>query len=110
MTHQQHVDLMKQAVPEDAGIWADLGSGEGAFTLALADLLPSGSKIYSIDKDRASLEVQASLFNHKFPNFEIEFISTNFTSPLPLSPSRFSVTEWGGMVKNDPNHPFTCSQ
>ncbi len=27
-----------------------------------------------------------------------------------LSASSFSVVEWGGMVKNDPNHPFTCSQ
>lgn len=24
--------------------------------------------------------------------------------------SHFNVVEWGGMVKNDPNHPFTCSQ
>ncbi len=22
----------------------------------------------------------------------------------------FTVVEWGGLVKNDPNHPFTCSQ
>lgn len=27
-----------------------------------------------------------------------------------LEPNTFSVTEWGGMVKNDPDHPFTCSQ
>lgn len=24
--------------------------------------------------------------------------------------NEFRVVEWGGMVKNDPNHPFTCSQ
>ena len=24
--------------------------------------------------------------------------------------SPFRVVEWGGMVKNDKNHPFTCSQ
>ena len=24
--------------------------------------------------------------------------------------SLFRVVEWGGMIKNDPNHPFTCSQ
>lgn len=24
--------------------------------------------------------------------------------------SEFKVVEWGGMVKNDPDHPFTCSQ
>jgi hypothetical protein len=29
---------------------------------------------------------------------------------LTLATSHFSVVEWGGMVKNDPNHPFTCSQ
>lgn len=27
-----------------------------------------------------------------------------------LTINEFRVTEWGGMVKNDPNHPFTCSQ
>lgn len=35
------------------------------------------------------------------------------TAPvLPrLSPrSGFTVVEWGGMVKRDPNHPFTCSE
>lgn len=31
---------------------------------------------------------------------------------LELPPTRqgFSLVEWGGLVKNDPNHPFTCSQ
>lgn len=32
------------------------------------------------------------------------------TSSQTLNNSRFNVVEWGGMVKNDPNHPFTCSQ
>lgn len=27
-----------------------------------------------------------------------------------LTADSFRVVEWGGMVKNDPNHPFTCSQ
>lgn len=27
-----------------------------------------------------------------------------------LTINDFRVVEWGGMVKNDPNHPFTCSQ
>ncbi len=31
------------------------------------------------------------------------------TSKLSADNS-FNVVEWGGMVKNDPNHPFTCSQ
>jgi SAM-dependent methyltransferase len=38
------------------GVWADLGAGEGAFTLALADLLPAGSTIHAIDRDAGALE------------------------------------------------------
>lgn len=33
-----------------------------------------------------------------------------YAKPYTLNPDSFAVTEWGGMVKNDPNHPFTCSQ
>ncbi len=33
-------------------VWADLGSGSGLFTYALAALLPAGSVIYAIDKNK----------------------------------------------------------
>jgi hypothetical protein len=36
---------LRDGVPEPGGVWADLGSGEGAFTLALADLLGPGGRI-----------------------------------------------------------------
>lgn len=35
--------------------WADLGCGRGLFTTALAELLPEGSTVYAVDKDRAAL-------------------------------------------------------
>ena len=35
--------------------WADLGSGTGTFTLALADLLSAGSTVHAIDQDGAAL-------------------------------------------------------
>ena len=35
--------------------WADLGSGTGTFTLALADLLAAGSTIHAMDQDGAAL-------------------------------------------------------
>ena len=55
MDHADHVRLLRDGVPRTAGTWADLGAGAGAFTLALADLLPPGSLIYAIDKDTAAL-------------------------------------------------------
>ena len=36
-------------------VWADLGSGDGTFTLALAALLPAGSTIHAIDLDATAL-------------------------------------------------------
>jgi trans-aconitate methyltransferase len=36
--------------------WADLGCGEGVFTLALADQLAPGSVIHAIDRNRAALK------------------------------------------------------
>ena len=36
--------------------WADLGCGDGTFTVALADVLAPGSAIHAIDLDRAALK------------------------------------------------------
>ena len=36
-------------------IWADLGCGDGTFTLALADQLASGSVIHAMDRDASAL-------------------------------------------------------
>jgi SAM-dependent methyltransferase len=36
--------------------WADLGCGDGTFTLALADRLAAGSTIHAVDRDARALE------------------------------------------------------
>jgi ubiquinone/menaquinone biosynthesis C-methylase UbiE len=41
-------------------IWADLGCGDGTFTLALADLLASGSIIHAVDLDGSALRRTSS--------------------------------------------------
>jgi SAM-dependent methyltransferase len=56
--HADHVDLIREAV-EPGGTWADLGSGRGAFTLALADLLGPTGTIWSVDRDAHLLDEQA---------------------------------------------------
>src|SRR4051812_18975191 len=83
MNDQDHINLIKNALPRENGTWADLGSGDGAFTLALADLLPA-SEIYSIDKNSLRLENQKLEFVHRFPNANIHFISADFNKPLKL--------------------------
>jgi ubiquinone/menaquinone biosynthesis C-methylase UbiE len=61
--------------------WADLGSGTGLFTLALAELLASGSKIYAVDKSATELGQL-----HSTPGVTIEKIIADFaTDKLPLN-------------------------
>jgi ubiquinone/menaquinone biosynthesis C-methylase UbiE len=56
MEHEEHVELIKDGI---AGrVWAELGSGRGAFTLALIELLGSACRIISIDRDPSALRKQ----------------------------------------------------
>jgi SAM-dependent methyltransferase len=57
MRHRDAVQLLSPA-PVDvskATTWLDLGSGDGTFTLALADLLAPRSVIHALDVDRSAL-------------------------------------------------------
>jgi SAM-dependent methyltransferase len=70
MDHADHVRLLARGVAAAnersaarvIGVWADLGAGEGAFTLALAELLDPGSTIHAIDRDAAALEMLTSRY------------------------------------------------
>lgn len=39
MNHADHVSLLRPGIPRSAGVWANVGSGTGASTLALADII-----------------------------------------------------------------------
>ena len=76
---------MPQAGPGNA-IWADLGSGSGAFTLALAELLGPGGRIVSVDRDAAALRQQAMAMAAGFPDVALEQRVADFTTDLGLPP------------------------
>ena len=88
MQHDDHVALLRPGVPQPGGVWADFGSGWGAFTLALADLLGPGAAIYSIDRDGGALRQQAQALAARFPTVSLHSIKADFTQPLdpPLPP------------------------
>lgn len=73
-------------MPSRGGVWADFGSGAGAFTLALADLLGPESAIYSLDKDGGALQAQARLMHERFPGVVTQYIRQDFTRPVDLPP------------------------
>lgn len=75
MTNAELVSLIEGGVGERGGRWADLGAGEGAFTLALADLLGPSAHIVAVDKDARALRA----IGHG-----IETRTADFTKPLDL--------------------------
>ena len=63
------VALIEDGIAERGGRWADLGAGEGAFTLALADLLGPDAHITAIDKDARALESLKGRFEGRVADF-----------------------------------------
>jgi ubiquinone/menaquinone biosynthesis C-methylase UbiE len=86
MNHKDHVNLLQKGIPGQGGIWADLGSGAGAFTLALADLIGPTGHIYSIDKDQRALKEQEKAMRANFPAATVRYLAADFTRQLDLPP------------------------
>jgi SAM-dependent methyltransferase len=86
MDHADHVTLLREGVPRSGGAWADFGSGTGAFSLALADLLGPEAEIYAVDRDAGALRRQESRLRARFPERTVHFIAADFTHPLDLPP------------------------
>ena len=104
MDHADHVRLLRQGVldarqaignPDESGtagvigVWADLGAGAGAFTLALADLLPGGSTMHAVDKDRSALAENERAYARFARGRQLPALRTHvgdFTADLELPP------------------------
>ena len=86
MDHRDHVRLLRDGVLDGGTTWADLGSGEGAFTLALADLLGSAGLIYSVDRDARALQAQARALREAFSQVQVTPLVADFAMPLELPP------------------------
>ncbi|MFN8418471.1 MAG: class I SAM-dependent methyltransferase [Anaerolineae bacterium] len=82
MDHSDHVRLLRGGIDKDGGTWADLGSGTGAFTLALADLLVTGT-IYSVDRDSGARREQARSMQ-RFTEVHVHYLTADFTDELGL--------------------------
>lgn len=89
MNHQDHVNLLRGGIPsgKDApsnAVWADFGSGHGAFTLALAELLGPGGQIHSVDKDPWALNKQKEALQVRYPGVRVYYHEADFTCALDL--------------------------
>ena len=90
MEHRDHVMLLREGIdgpgPHSGKVWADLGSGKGAFTLALADLLGPGAVIHSVDRDERALNAQREAVGSRFPKVSVEYRQADFAGAVDLPP------------------------
>lgn len=86
MDHSDHVNLLRPANLL-SGIYADLGAGSGAFTLALRELVGLNSTIHAVDKDKSSLDELEKAHRARFHSTEhLTLLPNDFSRPLNLPP------------------------
>ena len=85
MNHGDHVDLIAPGVGH-GGVWADLGAGTGAFTLALRDLAGPEVALIAVDRDREALRALGAAMQRRFPGTRLRLLAADFREPLALPP------------------------
>lgn len=86
MDHNDHVNLLRPA-NLSSGIYADLGAGSGAFTLALRELVGLDSTIHAVDRDKSALQELEKAHRARFHSTErLLLLSSDFSHPLSLPP------------------------
>jgi len=88
MDHSDHVSLLRPAIatPTPGARWADIGAGDGAFTLALADLLGPGAHIVAVDRDGGALAANARSIAAALPGTHLTTLVTDFRTDLSALP------------------------
>jgi ubiquinone/menaquinone biosynthesis C-methylase UbiE len=87
MNHDDHVQLIAGGVDRDqGGVWADLGAGTGAFSLALRDLAGPRTILHAVDRDAAALRELRRTMERFAPGTALHRIEADFTRPLSLPP------------------------
>ena len=87
MQHADHVWLIEAGIVRGSGgVWADFGSGSGAFTLALRDMAGPDVEIWSVDRDAGALRSQQAAMERQFPGTRLHLSVGDFSRPLALPP------------------------
>jgi ubiquinone/menaquinone biosynthesis C-methylase UbiE len=86
MNHADHVGLIRDGVVGAGARWLELGAGEGAFTLALADLLGPSGRILVNDRDVRVLGFAAAAVRKRFPGLEVETRAFDYVDAIPYGP------------------------
>lgn len=76
--------LLPACIPEDGGVWADLGCGDGAFTSVLFALLGPGSAVFGLDRHAGRLRRLLRESQRVAPRGRLMAVLGDFRDPLPF--------------------------
>ncbi len=96
MRIEEAAEMLKTPIfkTEENQLWADLGCGQGVFTLALASSLPAGSSIYAVDANKTALSKIPELYQ----GIHIKRITADFDD------STFELKELSGILMANSLH------
>ena len=87
MDHRGRVSLLQPAALPIGGVWADLGAGSGAFTLALRELVGPEASIFAVDLDASALRALEREHIARFgSNDNLMAMRADFSASLKLPP------------------------
>lgn len=86
MNHADHVRLIAGGIAAPGGVWADMGSGDGAFTLALRDIAGPDVRIYAVDSNQGVLRQLIDQVSRIFPDTNLIVQVNDMTGELDLPP------------------------
>jgi ubiquinone/menaquinone biosynthesis C-methylase UbiE len=86
MDHEDHVSLIRAGVAGAGDRWLELGAGDGAFTLALAEVLGDSGAIVALDLARRALAALATRLGARFPATMLETVTADLRDVLPAGP------------------------
>lgn len=97
MTHEEAVSFVKNAVKSNhLQYWADLGCGGGTFTKALAAVLPAGSAITAVDREKQRLEIEGANFIRA--NFEKDELQLEELDGILISNALHYVSDKASLI------------
>src|SRR3977135_4158453 len=106
MDHRDHVELIRPAVaPSGASVpdasrptWADIGAGEGALTLALADLPGAARNASRVGRRDRQVDVVRQLASHLRPGGAFVVVEYDADHGNPWVPNPFTFATWQRMA------------
>ena len=80
---QKPLKLLPPCLGDNGGIWADLGCGNGIFSVILADLLAPPSRVIASDTATSQLQSLGEALKSYDPTSPIYPLEADFRDPLP---------------------------